>query len=37
MIKRSDLQKGVVTKLLDGIKLVRTLGGRLKTQEVVTM
>jgi hypothetical protein len=37
MIKRSALLKGVITKLLGGTKLVRTLAGRLKTQEVVTM
>jgi hypothetical protein len=37
MIKRSALPKGVVTKLLGDTKLVRTLVGRLKTQEVVTM
>ncbi len=36
-IKRSALPKGVVTKLLDDTKLVRTLAGCLKTQEVVTM
>ena len=37
MIKRSALLKGVVTKLLGDTKLVRTLAGHLKTQEVVTM
>jgi hypothetical protein len=37
MIKRSALSKGVITKLLGDTKLVRTLAGRLKTQEVVTM
>jgi hypothetical protein len=37
MIKRSALPKGVVTKLLGDIKLVRTLAGRLKMQEFVTM
>jgi hypothetical protein len=33
MIKRSALPKGIITKT----KLVRTLAGCLKTQEVVTM
>jgi hypothetical protein len=37
MIKRSVLPKGIITKLLCDTKLVRTLAGRLKTQEVVTM
>jgi hypothetical protein len=37
MIKRSALQKGVVTKFLGDTKLVRTLTGCLKTQEVVMM
>jgi hypothetical protein len=37
MIKRSALPKGVITKLLGDIKLVRTLAGHLKMQEVVTM
>jgi hypothetical protein len=37
MIKRSALPKGIITKLLGDTKLVRTLAGRLKTQEVVTM
>jgi hypothetical protein len=37
MIKRSALPKGMITKLLADTKLVRTLAGRLKTQEVVTM
>jgi hypothetical protein len=37
MIRRSVLPKGVITKLLGDTKLVRTLAGRLKTQEVVTM
>ncbi len=37
IIKRSALPKGVITKLLGGTKLVRTLARRLKTQEVVTM
>ncbi len=37
MIKRSALPKDIITKLLGDTKLVRTLAGRLKTQEVVTM
>jgi hypothetical protein len=37
MIKRSALPNGVVTKLLGDTKLVRTLVGHLKTQEVFTM
>ena len=37
MIKRSALPKGVITKLLGDTKLVRTLAGRLKTQEVFMM
>ncbi len=37
MIKRSALPKGVVKKLLGDTKLVRTLAGCLKTQEVATM
>ncbi len=37
MIKRSALPKGVITKLLGDTKLVRTLAGHLKMQEVVTM
>jgi hypothetical protein len=37
MIKRSALPKGIITKLLGDTKLVRTLVGCLKTQEVVTM
>jgi hypothetical protein len=37
MIKRSALPKVVITKLFGDNKLVRTLAGRLKTQEVVTM
>ncbi len=37
MIKRSVLPKGVITKLLGDTKLVRTLAGCLKTQEVITM
>jgi hypothetical protein len=35
MIKRSALPKGIITKLLGDTKLVRTLAGCLKTQEVV--
>jgi hypothetical protein len=37
MIKRSALSKGVITELLSDTKLVRTLAGCLKIQEVVTM
>jgi hypothetical protein len=37
MIKRSALPKGVITTLLGDTKLVRTLTGHLKTQEVITM
>jgi hypothetical protein len=37
MIKRSALPKSVITKLLGDTKLVRTLTGHLKTQEVITM
>ncbi len=37
MIKRPALHKGVITKLLGDTKIVRTLAGCLKTQEVVTM
>jgi hypothetical protein len=37
MIKRSDLPKGVITQMIGDTKLVRTLAGHLKTQEVVTM
>jgi hypothetical protein len=37
MIKRSASPKGIITKLLDDTKLVRTLAGCLKTQEAVTM
>jgi hypothetical protein len=37
MIKRSALPKGVITKLLGDVKLVRTLAGCLKTQEVGTV
>jgi hypothetical protein len=37
MIKRSALPKSVITKLLGDTKLVRTLAGLLKMQEVFTM
>jgi hypothetical protein len=37
MSKRSTLPKSVITKLLGDTKLVRTLAGCLKMQEVVTM
>jgi hypothetical protein len=37
MIRRSALPKGVTTKLLGDTKLVRTLAGCLKMQEVITM
>ena len=37
MIKRSALPKGIITKLLGNTKLVRTLAGCLKMQEVITM
>jgi hypothetical protein len=37
MIKRSALPKGVITKLLGDTKLLRTLAGCLKMQEVITM
>jgi hypothetical protein len=37
MIKISALPKGIIKKLLGDSKLVRTLAGCLKTQEVVTM
>jgi hypothetical protein len=37
MIKRSALPKGIITKLLGDIKLVRTLAGHLKMQEVITV
>ncbi len=37
MIKRAASPKGIVTKLLGDTKLVRTLTGCLKTQEVVAM
>jgi hypothetical protein len=37
MIKRSALPKGVITKVFGDTKLVRTLAGHLKTQEVVMM
>jgi hypothetical protein len=37
MIKRSALPKGIITKLLGDTKLVRTLAGCLKRQEIITM
>jgi hypothetical protein len=37
MIKRSALPKGIATKVIGDTKLVRTLAGHLKAQEVVTM
>jgi hypothetical protein len=37
MIKRSALPKGVITKVIGDTKLMRTLAGHLKMQEVVTM
>ncbi len=37
MIKRSAFPKGVITKLLGDIKLVRTLAGHPKMQEVVML
>jgi hypothetical protein len=37
MIKESALPKGVIKKLLGDTKLVRTLAGYLKMQEVATM
>jgi hypothetical protein len=37
MIKRSALPKGIVTKVIGDTKLVRTLAGHFKMQEVVTM
>jgi hypothetical protein len=37
MIKRLALAKSVITELFGDTKLVRTLAGCLKTQEVVTM
>jgi hypothetical protein len=37
MIKRSALPKGIIIKLLGDTKLMRTLTGSLKTQEVVMM
>jgi hypothetical protein len=36
MIKRSALPKGIIKKLLGDTKIVRTLAGHLKTQEVIT-
>jgi hypothetical protein len=37
MIKRSALTKDATTKLLGDTKLVKTLAGHLKMQEVVIM
>jgi hypothetical protein len=37
MIKRSALPKGIITKLLGDIRLVRTLAGHPKIQKVITM
>jgi hypothetical protein len=37
MINRSALPKGVITKLLGCIKLVRTLAGHPKMQKVIRM
>jgi hypothetical protein len=37
MIKRPSIPKGIITKLLGDTKLVRTLAGLCKTQEVNTM
>ncbi len=37
MTKRSALPKGVITKMIGDTKLVRTLAGHLKTQEVIRM
>jgi hypothetical protein len=37
MMKKSTLPKGVITKLLGDTRLVRTLTGHLKTQDVITM
>jgi hypothetical protein len=37
MIKRSALPKGIITKLLGDIKLVRTLAGHPKMQKVIKM
>jgi len=37
MIKRSALPEGVLTKEISQTKIVRTLAGKLKTQEAVTM
>jgi hypothetical protein len=35
MIKKSALPKGIITKLLGDINIVRTLAGCFKTKEVV--
>jgi hypothetical protein len=37
MIKISALPKGIITKIIGDTKLMRTLAGHLKMQEVVTM
>ena len=37
MIKRSALPKGIITKFLGDTKLVKTLTGHLKMQQVVRM
>jgi hypothetical protein len=37
MIERSASPKGVITKVIGDTKLVRTLAGHLKMQEIVTM
>ncbi len=37
IMKRSALPKGINTKLLGDTKLLRTLAGCLKMQEVITM
>jgi hypothetical protein len=37
MIKRSALPKGIITKFFGDTKLVRTLTGRLKMQDVIKM
>jgi hypothetical protein len=37
MIKRSALPKGITTRVIGDTKLVRTLAGHLKMQEVIRM
>jgi hypothetical protein len=37
MIKKYALPKGIITKFLGDTKLVRTLAGHLKMQEIITM